>query len=168
MAPGRCGCGMSREASDVADALKTHGFVVLPSPFSTSEIARVQAAYDDAFAHASPDDVHVGRTSTRVNDFVNRGPEFDLLYTWPPVLDAARRVVGGPFRLSVLHARTLHPGGPAQELHVDIRRVAHARRDPDGGRLPAGQRRDALRAGLAPLDGDSRAGARRLRRSTSG
>jgi ectoine hydroxylase-related dioxygenase (phytanoyl-CoA dioxygenase family) len=117
---------MSRAGSDVADALETHGFVVLPSPFSTAEIARVQAAYDDACAHAAPEDVHVGRTSTRVNDFVNRGPEFDLLYTWPPVLDAARRVVGGPIRLSVLHARTLHPGGPAQELHVDIPRTSDA------------------------------------------
>ena len=117
---------MSQDASDLADALGTLGFVVLPSPFSTAEIARVQAAYDDACANASPDDVHVGRTSTRVNDFVNRGPEFDLLYTWPPVLDAARGVVGGPFRLSVLHARTLHPGGPAQELHVDIPRTSDA------------------------------------------
>ena len=41
-------------------------------------------------------------------------------------LDAAGRVVGGPFRLSAFHARTLHPGAPAQELHVDVPRTSDA------------------------------------------
>lgn len=61
-----------------------------------------------------------GSASTRVDDFVDRDPIFDCIYTWPPALDAARRVVGGPFRLSAFHARTLHPHAPAQELHVDV------------------------------------------------
>jgi ectoine hydroxylase-related dioxygenase (phytanoyl-CoA dioxygenase family) len=117
---------MSRDGSHSADELSAHGFVVLPSPFSTSELARLQTAYDGACAHASPEDVHIGRASTRVNDFVNRGPEFDSIYTWPPVLNAARRVVQGPFRLSALHARTLHPGAGVEELHVDIPRTSDA------------------------------------------
>ena len=117
---------MSREGSEQLHALGTHGFVVLPSPYSAAEITRVQAAYDRACAQAAPEDVHVGRTSTRVNDFVNRGPEFELMYTSPTVLDAARHVVQGPFRLSALHARTLHPGGSVQELHVDIPRTSDA------------------------------------------
>lgn len=108
------------------DALALHGFVVLPSFYSSAELARLQAAYDSACAEASPEDVRVGRASTRVTDFVNRGPEFDSIYVWPPALDAARRVVGGPIRLSALHARTLHPGAPAQELHVDIPRTSDA------------------------------------------
>jgi ectoine hydroxylase-related dioxygenase (phytanoyl-CoA dioxygenase family) len=66
--------------------------------------------------------LRVGSTSTRVSDFVNRGTEFDGLYVFPPLLDACCRVIGRPFKLSSLQARTLRPHTPAQELHVDVRR----------------------------------------------
>jgi hypothetical protein len=112
--------------TDAADALAIHGFVVLPGPFSAEEVPRLQAAYDCACARAAPADVGIGRTSTRVTDFVNRGVAFDAVYTWPPALDAARRVINGQFRLSALHARTLHPGASAQELHVDVPRTSDA------------------------------------------
>src|SRR4051812_18855567 len=105
---------------EALDSLTTRGFVVLPGFFSAPELLRLQQAYDAACAGAAPQDVKVGRASTRVNDFVNRGPEFDAIYTWPPALAAARHVVGGPFRLSVMHARTLRSGAMAEELHVDI------------------------------------------------
>lgn len=113
-------------SADDRDALATRGFVVVPGPYSAEELPRVQAAYDDACTRAATEDVHVGRASTRVTDFVNRGAIFDSIYTWPPVLDAARQVVGDSFRLSVLHARTLHRGAPAQELHVDVPRTSDA------------------------------------------
>lgn len=113
-------------SADDTEALSTHGFIVVPGACSSAELARVQAAYDDACAHALPEDVHVGRASTRVNDFVNRGSAFEWIYTSPTVLKAARQVVAGPFRLSVLHARTLHAGAAAQELHVDIPRTSDA------------------------------------------
>jgi ectoine hydroxylase-related dioxygenase (phytanoyl-CoA dioxygenase family) len=109
-----------------AEALATHGFVVVPGPFSTEELVQVQAGYDSACARAAPDDVHVGRSSTRVTDFVNRGAAFEPIYTWPLALDAARRVINGRFRLSAFHARTLHPGASAQELHVDLPRSSDA------------------------------------------
>ena len=109
-----------------ADALATHGFVVVPGPWAADALAGLRAAYDGACAHAAPDDIRVGRTSTRVTDFVNRGPAFDVVYTWAPVLDAAQRVIGGPCRLSALHARTLHAGAAAQELHVDVPRTSDA------------------------------------------
>ena len=117
---------MNALSAEAAAALATDGFIVVPGPYSAEELARVQAAYDRACADATPADVHVGRASTRVNDFVNRDAEFDAVYTWPPALDAGRRVVGGRFRLSVLHARTLHPGAAAQELHVDLPRTSDA------------------------------------------
>lgn len=111
---------------DLAVALEARGFVVVPGPCSGEALARLQAAYDTECANAAPDDVGVGRTSTRVTDFVNRGPVFDIVYTWPPVLDAARRVVGAAVRLSALHARTLRPGASAQALHVDVPRTSDA------------------------------------------
>lgn len=112
--------------ANAADSLATLGFVVLFSALSRKEAARMQTAYDAACAQAAPEDVRVGRASTRVTDFVNRGPTFDWIYAWPPALDAAARVVGGPFRLSAFHARTLHPGASAQELHEDVPRTSDA------------------------------------------
>jgi ectoine hydroxylase-related dioxygenase (phytanoyl-CoA dioxygenase family) len=108
------------------EALATDGFVVLPGPLPSAELARLQMAYDSAAQTANPSDVRTGRTSTRITDFVNREPIFECLYTWPVALDAARRVVGTRFRLSAFHARTLHPGAPAQELHVDVPRTSDA------------------------------------------
>jgi len=113
-------------SAEAADALTTHGFVVLSGPFSAEALSRLQGAYDSACASAAPADIGLGRTSTRVTDFVNRGAAFDSVYTWPPVLDAAKRVINGPFRLSALHARTLHPGASAQDLHADIPRTSDA------------------------------------------
>ena len=75
-----------------------------------------------AVASATGDDIRIGSTTTSVNDFVNRGAEFDDVYVFPPLLEACCRVIGRPFKLSSLHARTLRPGMPAQELHVDVRR----------------------------------------------
>lgn len=96
------------------------GFTVIPGPVPAGNLAHLAAAYDAALTSAAPDDVKVGSTTTRVRDFVNRGPEFDTLYLHPPVLKACSRVLQRPFRLSSMLARTVRPGLPAQELHVDF------------------------------------------------
>lgn len=114
---------MSPEA---LEALATQGFVVLPSFFSKPELTHLQKAYDAACAGAAPPDFRVGRASTRVSDFVNRGAEFDTVYTCPPAIEAARSSIKGPFRLSAMHARTLHAGAVGQELHVDVPRGSDA------------------------------------------
>jgi ectoine hydroxylase-related dioxygenase (phytanoyl-CoA dioxygenase family) len=105
-----------------AEALDVMGFVVLPGPLSDDRVAHLSAAYDAAVEHAAPDDVHTGRTgvTTRVNDFVNRDPVFDCLYVHAPLLEACARVIGRPFKLSTMHARTLHAHRPVQGLHMDF------------------------------------------------
>src|SRR5689334_7887553 len=105
---------------DADRALERDGFVVLPGPVPDAQRERLAAAYDDAVASARPTDVRVGRASTRVDDFVSRGPEFDGLYVHAPLLEACCRIIGRPFRLSALHARTLHAGVAADGLHVDV------------------------------------------------
>ena len=100
--------------------LHHRGFVVLPGPYA--RIERLADAYDAAVSSASQVDVKIGSTSTRVNDFVNRGRECDALYVFPPLLDACCRTIGRPFKLSSLHARTLRPHSRSGELHVDVRR----------------------------------------------
>jgi len=94
---------------DAARQLHDAGFVVIPGPEIQGGWARLCAAYDRAVLTADPSDVSI-RSSTRVHDFVNRGPEFDGLYIYPPVLAACCRIIGRPFKLSTMLARTLEPG----------------------------------------------------------
>jgi hypothetical protein len=108
--------------TDVVSELQGRGFVVLPGPVPAERMGRLANTYTAAVASASSDDVKVGSTSTRVSDFVNRGAEFDELYVFPPLLEACCRVIGRPFKLSSFHARTLRPGAPTEDLHVDVGR----------------------------------------------
>jgi ectoine hydroxylase-related dioxygenase (phytanoyl-CoA dioxygenase family) len=103
-----------------ASCLRHDGFVVLDGPFDPEELTIVRTAYDAAVAQAGDEDRRVGRTTTRVTDFVNRDAIFDRLYIDRPILAAGDLVIGGPCRLSVLHARTLHAGAFTQALHQDF------------------------------------------------
>jgi hypothetical protein len=98
--------------ADASRHLDEHGFIVLPGPVPPREFERLADAYDGAATSAGADDVRVGSTTTRVNDFVNRGAEFDALYIFPPLLAACCHVIGESFKLSSLHARTLRPHTP--------------------------------------------------------
>ena len=73
---------------NAACALSERGFVVLPGPVPTEQMERLARAYDDAVASASGDDVKAGSATTRVDDFVNRGADFDALYVFAPLLMA--------------------------------------------------------------------------------
>ncbi len=101
--------------------LRETGLTVMAGPVGQDEFARIVAAYDAAILAAHPNDVHVGSTSTRVMDFVNRGPDFDQFYLYPPLLAACCSIIGQPFKLSTIHARTLRPYSSAQALHVDFK-----------------------------------------------
>ena len=107
---------------DALSDLAEHGFIILPGPLALNEMDAFTAAYTAAMSSASHADTRVGSTSTRVDDFVNRGVEFDGLYVFPPLLDACCRIIGGPFKLSTLLARSLRPHSVAQEWHVDVAR----------------------------------------------
>ena len=96
------------------------GYIVIPGPVPPDGLASFADAYDAAMASASAEDVSVGSTTTRLHGFVDRGPAFDGLYVYQPILDACCHVINRPFKLSSMLARTLRPGAPAQALHVDI------------------------------------------------
>src|SRR3954467_13378086 len=110
------------EALSTADlrALLQDGFVVTKGPVPPDDVPALSRAYDSAVLEASPSDVRVGSTTTRVQDFVNRTAEFDGVYLHPPLLQACCRVIDQPFRLSSFLARTLNPGKVPKELHVDF------------------------------------------------
>jgi Phytanoyl-CoA dioxygenase (PhyH) len=111
---------------DAARQLREIGFIVTPGPAIQGGCQQISDAYDHAVATADPADVHVGRTrSTRVDDFVNRGSEFDGIYIYLPLLAACCQIIGAPFKLSGMRARTLNPGAPAEPLHVDVKHRAN-------------------------------------------
>ncbi|HVF47392.1 MAG TPA: hypothetical protein VNA17_07490 [Pyrinomonadaceae bacterium] len=64
-------------------------------------------AYDRAVAGAPLENIHIGRGSTRVGGMLEAEPVFGSLYKGE-ALHAAARVIGGPFKLSCFHARSLH------------------------------------------------------------
>jgi ectoine hydroxylase-related dioxygenase (phytanoyl-CoA dioxygenase family) len=117
------GTGRELPASAIED-LRDVGFAIIPGPVAPNGLAQLAAAYDSAVASARPDDLAVGSTTTRVHDFVNRGPEFDGLYVYRPVLEACYHIIGQPFKLSTMLARTVKPRSQAQALHVDFGRDA--------------------------------------------
>jgi hypothetical protein len=80
---------------------------------------RLGVAYDAAVAAATPPKLRVGCDTTRVHGLVDCGPEFDDVYLYLPLLGACCRVIGQPFRLSSLLARTVRPWSGAQSLHLD-------------------------------------------------
>lgn len=107
---------------EAAEDLDVHGFTVTQGALTRIQAAQLEAAYDAAVSGADPEDIKIGSTTTRVSDFVNRGSAFDWLYTHGPILAACAGVIQRPFKLSTLHARAVHPGAPAQQLHVDFER----------------------------------------------
>jgi ectoine hydroxylase-related dioxygenase (phytanoyl-CoA dioxygenase family) len=112
-------------STDAIHALHDIGFIVVSGAVLPERLEQLAAAYDSAvtsaLASADSDIAKIGSTTTRVHDLVNRGPEFDGLYVFQPVLDACYQVIGRPYKLSCMLARTLHPHTPAQNLHVDFK-----------------------------------------------
>ena len=106
---------------DAARRLRDIGFVVMPGPIPEVALEQLSKAYDCAMSTADPVDSRISSSNIRVDDFVNRGPEFDPLYVYGPLLAACCQIIGGPFKLSGTRARTIEPGAPTEGLHVDVK-----------------------------------------------
>lgn len=106
--------------ADLTAELRDSGFVVISGPTVPGGIRRLSEAYDHAVAAADVSDLRV-TSSTRVTDFVNRGPEFDGIYMFSPLLAACCLIIGQSFKLSGTCARTINPAAPVEGLHVDVK-----------------------------------------------
>src|SRR5262245_44008627 len=87
----------SELAEDGERQLREAGYVVIEDPAIHAKCAQLSEAYDAAVLAAHPDDVSI-RSSTRIRDFVNRGPDFDELYLYGSLLTACCCVIGRPFK----------------------------------------------------------------------
>src|SRR6185436_4826534 len=80
-------------STDAAEELEHRGFTVIRDVLPPSRLERLRHAYDAAMSSASGAELRIGSTTTRLGDFINRGEEIDALYTFPPLLDACRRII---------------------------------------------------------------------------
>jgi hypothetical protein len=108
--------------ADAAQELHHLGFTIIRDAVPRAGLQRLSHAYDAAMSSATGADMKIGTTTTRLGDFLNRGEEVDALHVFPPLLDACCRIIGRPFKLSSLHARTLRPRSLNGKLHVDVQR----------------------------------------------
>jgi hypothetical protein len=111
------------QSIEIGDHLRTlgdNGFVVIPSYIPTSRMPELSAAYDRAVASASVENTHRGRSSTRVEGVLAAEPIFASLYKGETLNAAARQLIGGAFKLSCFHSRTLHRHCEMGEFHIDF------------------------------------------------
>src|SRR5688572_19192321 len=104
---------------DRAQQLAEDGVAIIHGPYPSSELSHLSSAFDAGLAGADLADIRVS-SSTRAWDIVSRTPEFERVYTFPPLLQACRIVLGDEFKLSATCFRALNPGAKAQALHVDV------------------------------------------------
>ena len=109
------------EFAESLEALHKNGFCVISELISSSKMPELSAAYDRAVARACAEDTHKGRSSTRVERILDTDPVFRSLFKGEILLAAARHVIGGPFKLSCFHTRSLHPHCEIGEFHIDFR-----------------------------------------------
>jgi hypothetical protein len=105
--------------SDKAQQLVDDGFAIIDGPYSQAELGHLSRDFDIAMASADPADVRIS-SSTRAWDIVSRTPEFERIYTYPPLLEACGIIVGEGFKLSATCFRSVNPGAGSQALHVDV------------------------------------------------
>ena len=115
-----------RLSAEAEQHLCDRGFLVLLDLIADQDLVTLQSAYDTAMAAGDGDDFRVATSTTRLNHLLTRGPAFASLFLHPTLLAAASLVIGSPFKLSSLLARTLRPHTPAQDLHADLRRDSDA------------------------------------------
>src|SRR5438046_9723477 len=84
----------SRAVQDLCDV----GFVVIPGPVAPDRLEQFAEAYDSAGAGSVSDDISMGSSTTRVDGFVNRGPECDTVYVYEPYLKACCAVTVQPYQ----------------------------------------------------------------------
>src|SRR5215471_18175839 len=96
------------------------GFVMIPGPIVGDALNELGLAYDEVMAVASGPDFKVGSTTTRMSDLLNYGSAFDAIFLYAPLLEACGHIIGEPFKLSSLLARSLRARTLPQELHTDL------------------------------------------------
>ena len=102
--------------------LDDQGFLVLPAVIDDLWLQslrdRIEALYAEEGSRGGAE-VHTEAGTRRLADLVNKGDEFDGVWSHPLVLAAVNHSLGRPFKLSSLNGRDALPGHGLQALHCD-------------------------------------------------
>src|SRR5262249_8961080 len=114
-------CGVTNAALSAAEreGLDRQGYVILAEVIGADWVARVRAAFEEAWAANQGTTTGKGTGTRHINDLVNSAPAFDEVYTQPRVLAAIYHVLRAPFRLGQAGGRDPLPGFGQQGLHAD-------------------------------------------------
>lgn len=116
--------------SEEKEFLDTNGYLSLGKLLSDEQLAAIQervvqlvAGEGDQGGHELFNSKHIKHPkeegADRIANLVNKGEEFDILYTHPKLLAAVAHVLGSEIQLSSLNYRAAKPGSGLQKLHVD-------------------------------------------------
>lgn len=110
---------------ELRQRLDRDGYAIVPRAIAGERVERLRQRVATIMEEEGPGGFHENRAqlakrgSGRVADLVNKGQEFDEVWTHPLLLGAAWHVLRAPCRLYCLNANGVAPGQPAQGLHTD-------------------------------------------------
>jgi ectoine hydroxylase-related dioxygenase (phytanoyl-CoA dioxygenase family) len=102
--------------------LDKNGYLLVPGIIDPDWLEALREQFEAMCAaegSAAGLEVHQEAGARRLSDLVNKGAEFDRVYTHPRVLAGIYHVIGRDFKLSSLNARDALPGEGNQDLHTD-------------------------------------------------
>lgn len=116
--------GVSAEtlSSQQREDLDTNGFTIFYDVIAPEHLEQLRAAFEHYCAvEGERAGSEVGQMTgvRRLADLVNKGEEFDAIYTNPLVLAAAQHVIARGFKLHSLNGHDPLPGSQSQPLHAD-------------------------------------------------
>jgi ectoine hydroxylase-related dioxygenase (phytanoyl-CoA dioxygenase family) len=116
--------GLGADVADlppgVAERLEVDGYAILPDVLDPASVRALREAIDALGANAAREGCLEHSTEDlALIDLVNKGPEFDRIWSNPLVLAAVASVLQRPFRLLWCNSREPLPGRGAFGLHTD-------------------------------------------------
>lgn len=124
---------LAAPAEAAAEAIRSHGFVLLPDVLGAREVAELTAAVDRAMVElAIPFGANefLGFRTRRIFNLLARDPCFEQLPVHSAFLPVIERAVDRECLLSSLTAIEMHPGQARQPLHADDGTLPLARPHP--------------------------------------
>jgi hypothetical protein len=103
-------------------SIDEQGFVIFPDMVHKTWLNELQDGYENLMEKEGKSagfEVHQEEGTRRLADLVNKGHEFDGIYTHPKVLAAAHQILKRDFKLFSLNGRDATPGHGHQGLHAD-------------------------------------------------
>lgn len=119
--------GVSKDTltAEEKQRLDEQGFVVFPNVLDGKRVNELRDRYESLMTsegRSAGYEVAQEEGTRRLADLVNKGREFDVMYTHPKILAAVYHVIARDFKLSSLNGRDAVPGHGHQPFHADWHR----------------------------------------------